>query len=644
MNNYLSSALRAARLRWVARIQLVVELSEPCRAPHWCAARSWLVQESSSTSSWGVTPIGHRYHLRPYSAAPARCVYKPLEEEEEEEEEVVDKRLRQMEKRRVFRAAQQTFLEYLHVTRGLCFSDAEHISKHSPIFVSKLLEMVKDAIKDPVEGGEEIVFRSKEKKKEMRDQRVSKALVRLFHYHPINEFEPFMESIGLKPSKYDSLLPRDLMFLADDETLLENYRVLCNYGVMRTKIGRIYRDAADVFSFGENVLVSKLRALEDLGFSKTSVIKLVISSPVILVRDLSAEFKILQWLDDVGIERDWIGQFVSVRKSYNWRKTVDVPQFFSELGFNKEGIGKLIRENPDFLLDGSGKGLFKAVSIMLKAGSGKQDLFNLFLDFPNVRARNFARNILRGIQLLAEIGVSEMDIMKFVVSNASMLGSAPVKKANSILTNLSVGKKRLCKIIMEEPHQLMKYTFGSKLSRLPHCNRSNETSLKEKVKFLKSIGFVEGSEDMEKALKVFRGKGDELQDRFDFLVKTGLDPKDVASMMKVAPHVLNQKIHVLESKISFFVNETGYPLSALVGFPSFLSFTVERTKVRFLMYNWLRERGLSTPNLALSSFLACSDKNFIKYFVEKHHTGHEVWENFKREVAATKIVHCTSDD
>ncbi|XP_062195590.1 transcription termination factor MTEF18, mitochondrial-like [Phragmites australis] len=496
--------------------------------------------------------------------------------------------------------------------------------------------MVKDAIKEPVEGGEEIVFRSKEKRKEMRDQRVSKALVRLFRYHPINEFEPFMESIGLKPSEYDSLLPRDLMFLADDETLLKNYHILCNYGVGRTKMGRIYRDAADVFSFGENVLVSKLQALEDLGFSKTSVIKLVISSPLILACDPSAEFKILQWLDDVGIERDWIGQFLSVRKSYNWRKMVEVPQFFSELGFNKEGFGKLIRKNPDFLLDGSGKVLFKAVSIMLKAGSGKQDLFNLFLDFPNVQARNFARNIMRGVLLLAEIGVSEEDIKKFVVSNASMLGSAPVKKANSILTNLSVGKKRLCKIIMEEPRQLMKYTFGSKLSRLPKCDRSSETTLNEKVKFLKSLGFVEGSDDMKKALKVFRGKGDELQDRYDFLVKTGFDPKDVVNMIKIAPHVLNQKINVLESKISFLVNETVYPLSSLVGFPSFLSFTVERAKARFLMYNWLRERGLATPNLALSSFLASSDKKFVKYFVEKHEMGHDVWENFKREVASTK--------
>lgn len=642
----LRSALRAARrLRWITQVQLIVEHSEPYRVAHSCApaTRYWDVQESSPTSSCGVTPIGHEYQLRPYSAAPARGgKEKPLDEDEEEV--VVDKELRQLEKRRVYWTAQQTFMEYLHFTRGLSFADAEHISKHSPAFVSKLLDQVKDAIKDPVEGGEEVVFRSKVKKIEVRDQRATKALVRLFRYHPVNEFEPFFESMGLKPDEYDSFLPRDLMFLADDETLLENYHFLCNYGFARTKIGRIYMAAVEFFRSGSNVLPSKLSALEDLGFSKTTVIKLVTSCPVILTRDLNAEFKIMQWLDDCGIKRDWIGQFLSVQKSYDWKKMVEIPQFFTDLGFDKEGIGKLISQNPDFLLDGSGKVLFRVVTIMLKVGSGKKDLFNLFLDFPDVPASNFARNIQSVILLLAEIDVCDEDIKQFVVANASLLGSARVKAANSILTNLCVGKRRLWRIIKEDPQQLMKYKFGTKVSRLPPPDRSTDQSLKEKVKFLKGLGFVEGSEDMKKALKSFRGKGDELQDRFDFLVRTGLSRKDVVKMIKIAPHVLNQKIHVLEFKISFLLNETAYPLSALVGFPSYLSFTVERTKVRFLMYNWLQERGVVAPNFALATFLACSEKDFIKDYVTKHEMGLEVFEKFKREVAETKIMHCTSDE
>lgn len=619
-----------------------MEHGEPSRAPPRCATDTRDVEEPSAVLNWwGVSPIGHRYQLRAYSAAAAHVRgEKPLDCANEVV--MMDGEVKRMKKMRVFWTAQRTFMEYLHVTRGLSFLDAEHISKHSPAFVSKLLNQVKDAIKDPVEGGE-AVFRSKVKTREMRDERATTALQRLFRYHPINEFEPFFESMGLKPSEYESFLPQDLMFLSDDEALLENYRVLCNYGVMRTKIGGIYRDAGEVFSFGDGVLASKLRAIEDLGFSKTTVIKLVTCCPAVLTRGPHAELKIIKWLDDTGIQRDWIGQFLSIKKSYNWRKMVEVPQFFTELGFDKEGIGKLIRQHPDFLLDGSGKALFRAVAIMLKAGSGKEDLFDLFLDFPDVQARSFARNIQSLILFLTEIDVSEEDIKKFVVANASMLGSARVKKANSILTYLNVGKRRLWRIIMEEPHELMKYALGLKVNRLPPYDRT-EKSLKEKVKFLKNIGFEEGSDDMNKALKTFRGKGDQLQDRFDFLVKTGFEPKDVSKMIKVAPQVLNQKIHVLESKIAFLLNETSYPLSALVGYPAYLSFTIERTKARFLMYNWLREKGLVPPNLALSTLLACSEKRFLKYLVLKHEKGPEVWEKLKKEVVADKNMHCTADD
>ncbi|KAM0858181.1 hypothetical protein ACQ4PT_047987 [Festuca glaucescens] len=636
MNNHLRAALRAARLRWAPNV-----LSKPPRVPPWEPSSSGHVQKSYPASRWAAPSV---IRLRLYSAAPKRTRVKALVGgHEDEDDDEVDPQVKQMQKRREFRAAQKTFMEYLHVTRGMSFGDAEHISKHSPVFLTKLLEEVKDAVKEPAEGGNELIFKSPVKQREMRDQRVSKALVRLFQFNPVNEFEPFLESIGIRPSECSSFLPRDLMFLADDEMLLDNFHVLCNYGVARSKVGNIYRDAIEVFSFHHGVLESKLKALEELRISKTSVIKLVVSTPVVLLRDLNVEFKILDWLEDIGIQRDWIYQFVSARQSYDWSKMVRVPQFFFTLGFTKQDIGRLVRKNPDFLLDGSGKMLFTVVIMMLKAGSGKKELFDLFMSFPDVSLKKFTSNLQRGMLFLAEIGLNNEGINKFIVSHGSMLGSAPVKKPNSILTHLNAGKKRVRRIIMEDPELLMNYTLGSKLSKLPKCDPF-EDSFNEKIKFLKSIGFVQGSEDMKKAFKAFRGKGDELQDRYNFLVSAGLDPKDVVQMVKVAPQILNQKIDVLKSKLSFLVNGSGYPLSALVVFPTFLSFTIERVKVRLFMYNWLLEKGVVTPQLALSTILACSDKCFMRYFVKKHPMGPEVWENFRREVAKARSKPSTSDD
>jgi hypothetical protein len=58
----------------------------------------------------------------------------------------------------------------------------------------------------------------------------------------------------------------------------------------------VYRDAVEVFRFGHGVLESRLKALEELRISKTSVIKLVVSTPVVLLRDPNAELKILDSL------------------------------------------------------------------------------------------------------------------------------------------------------------------------------------------------------------------------------------------------------------------------------------------------------------------------------------------------------------
>lgn len=526
----------------------------------------------------------------------------------------------------VFRAAQTTFRDYLHVKRGLCFSDAKHISERSPVFLGELLEEVNTAVTKPADqGGDEVRLRSKVKK------RVSKALVRLFHRHPVNEFRPFFESIGLRPSECDSLLPQDLTFLADAEMLLESYRALCSYGIARRKIGRIYRNATEVFSLGQGVLASKLEALEGLGFSKASVIKLVISTPAVMVHDPAVELKtFLLWLDEIGIQRDWIGQFLSEKESYNWPKMVQALQSLSDLGFTKDDTGKVVRKNPHLLLEHSGEMLHSSVDSMQRVGSGKWELLDLFLNHPNVNSVDVGWNISKGSRFLDEIGISHGDVKKLMDSHGWMFGAAPMKATSTILAQLNVGKARLRKIIMEEPRQSMNYKIGSKVSRLPRCKP--EPCVKEKREFLRRIGFVEGSEDMEKALKAIRGKGANLQDRYNKLVEKGLDPKHVGHMVKVAPRILNQKPDALAYKISFLVHVAGYPLSALAAFPQYLEFTVHRSKLKMLMYSWLLERGLAAPQLTLSTVLASSETEFIKaHHVYKVPMGREVWWKLKQE-------------
>ena len=504
--------------------------------------------------------------------------------------------------------AQAALLEYLHSTRSLQFIDAENMSKNSPFFIKKILEKVKNKAE------------------------IGSSITRFLRYHPINEFEPFFESLGLKPSEFVSLLPRDLMFLSDDQVLLENYYVLCNYGIARNKIGKICKEAPEVFRYDSGVLQLKLQDYIEMGLSQSAMIKAVASSPYLLIGDANREFvKMMERLKSVGIESSWMEKHLSEGNHYDWSQMLDLLSFFSKMGFNGEQLGELIRQHPGILLECSGNMAFSFVGLLLKLGLTLNEIYMFFLQFPPIEFGKFYRNFRHCYLFLIEIEMDIEEIGRIVHSHTVLLGSCALKRANSLLTNLSVGKKRLCSIIKDNPQELKKWVLGSKVGPLPNSGEDLKSQIR-KTKFLSDLGYVENTKEFEKAFKLFRGNGMELQERFDFLVKYGLDRKDITETIKVAPHILNQSINVLEMKINYLIHSLGYPVSSLVTFPSYLSYTSERVELRMSMCNWLKDQGVAEPNLALSTIIACGEDYFIDCYVNRHPKGAEIWQTLKHKI------------
>lgn len=186
---------------------------------------------------------------------------------------------------------------------------------------------------------------------------------------------------------------------------------------------------------------------------------------------------------------------------------------------------------------------------------------------------------------------------------------------------------------MKNPQELKNLAIGTKVKPLP----SSKDCTEEKTKFLLDLGFVEDSNEMKRALKRFRGRAGELQERFDCLVNMGFDRKDVVEMLKSSPQIVNQTKEVLEMKIGFLVNEMGYELTCLCGYPSSLSYAIETVKLRCMMYNWLKEQGV-TNTMALSTILACSEKQFIKDKVNRHPKGIQVYEMLKTQIYSDCVI------
>lgn len=502
--------------------------------------------------------------------------------------------------------AQTALLEYLHSTRSIQFMDAENMSRNSPRFLENILKKFSD------------------------DENIGKSITRFLRYHPINEFEPFFESIGLSPSEYSSFLPRNVFFLDDDKLLLENYYVLCNYGIARNKIGKIYKEATEVFRQDCGNLQTKLKSFEELGFDNSTVSNIVVSNPYLLLENIHRDFLIaVEKLKTLCIECGWIEEHLSNGETYNWRHVYELLCLLLKMGCSKVQIREIFCQAPRLLFECSGRTATSLIGFILKFGVSSSQIIDMFMHFPRSDVGIYVRNMRHSYHFLVESELKGQEIGKIVRTHPVLLGSCYLKKVDSLLVCLNVGKARLREIITKDPRVLKNWVMGSRVKPL---NLQKESPQKQKAKFLLDLGYVENSPEMKKALKVFRGKAGELQERFNYLVDAGLDRKDLLEMLKLAPQILNMSKDMLEMKIDFLVNGLGYPVSSLIVFPAYVSYTIQRVNLRFSMYNWLVAEGTAEPNLALSTIIACSDMAFIKQYVDQHPRGLEMWDKFKKDL------------
>lgn len=516
--------------------------------------------------------------------------------------------------------AQAALLDYLHSTRSLQFLDADNMCKNSPFFIQTLVE------------------------KTLKNEKLvnpKRLISRYLRYHPINEFEPFFESLGLKPSEYAPLLPRDLIFLNDDPLMMENYHTLCNYGVPRSKIGKIFKQATEVFRFENGVLNLKIKAYEKLGVSSSVLVNAVAVSPGLLMGDVNVDFvEVVDMLKDIvakggdggDVDSGWIKWGFLDEVSCNWGLMLELLCLLSDAGFSKEQLAEIIRRSPCVVFEDSGGRTLSMIGFLTKFGLSVNQIALVFLEFPQIRMVKFLANLRVCLQLLTEIEMEAVEIGKIFQSHTLFIGSYTLKTTKSLLGCLNVGKKRLCAIVQENPHEMKNWILGRRVKPLVSLREEEEEKSKAgKTEFLLRLGYVENSKQMNTAFKVFRGKGAELQERFDFIVNAGLTRDDVCRMIRVSPQILNQTTDRVKMKIEYLIKK-GYSVSDLVSFPSYLSYKSLRVKHRLSMYNWLIDNGAVEPGLALSTIVACTDRIFLQSYVNRHPSGLQVWEELQKEI------------
>ncbi|CAI0402862.1 unnamed protein product [Linum tenue] len=337
-------------------------------------------------------------------------------------------------RREARRKGQAALLEYLHSTRSLQFMDADDISRNSPHFLEKILAKIDYSEKD-----------------------IGRSITRFLRYHPINEFEPFFESLGLEPNVYSCILPEDMMFLSDDDLLMENYHVLCEYVIPRNKMGKILIEVPEVFRYEHGVLASKFKACEGAGINRSFIAKVIVSSPQFLTGNAIVDFvSLLQVLGKGGISLSWVEEHLPEKMCCPWSQVLSLVNLFVKIGYSEQQLCCLIIQHPDFLFEGDKT--LSVIGFLSKFGTPMNQACSVFFECQVMEVGNFLSNLRQCFVFFTEIDMEPLEIGKIVHSQPLLLSSCALKKTSTLLSRLKCGKVTLCEVILNDPFQIKNWS------------------------------------------------------------------------------------------------------------------------------------------------------------------------------------------
>ncbi|GLJ18073.1 hypothetical protein SUGI_0318850 [Cryptomeria japonica] len=555
---------------------------------------------------------------------------------------------------------QQVLQDYLYYTREFNFTDARDISINAPCFIHKLLSRVRQ-------------------KKDL-----TRALKKRLLYNPINEFEPFFESIGIKPCDIHSLLPQDQLFMKESQALLAAVSTLSNIGFPRQELGKLYKEHPNVFICSSKELQNKLQFYENLGVSKASLVRIIISCPSVLNDDLYRNFMVviiglncfqleksrnsclmdsnlhnrgitlenLMLLVGIGCSWDEISKFFYTKSDLlnngSEESLRSIIEFLSSLGIQRENICSCVLTCPEILnpelvksmeIGAASVGLYQETREKIDSYRGKlikllECTVGMVFEKQNFSAfiKKHLKNPLwkvdpKNIQFMLSDGVN-------VVNKASPKNPENIQLM--LLDGVDVVNKaspeNFQSIMMEgvdlanRKKDLVVDRFLQKHSasvrEIQMCEHLHRLIPRHTLNIFLKVGLAKSSKKMNEAVSRIECTSDKLQERFSYLLGLGLPFCAVCKILWWSPTILSQSLNSLQKKADFLFRSVSNPLQVLESYPIYLNYSLKRRIMpRYKLYKWLRSNNVLKSELGITSIIRLSEKSFEKKYVMIHSEG-----------------------
>ncbi|CAL5086853.1 unnamed protein product [Urochloa decumbens] len=310
--------------------------------------------------------------------------------------------------------------------------------------------------------------------------------------------------------------------------------------------------------------------------------------------------------------------------------------FLEYIGIPSPRIASVLLLFPPIILSDIENDIKPRIHEWEKAGIEQEYVGMMLLKYPWILSTGVIENYRQILLFFKRKKITSTALGIAAKSWPHILGCS-TKRMNSILelfNDLGISKKMVVPVITSSPQLLLrkpdefvqtvvffremgfdKETVGRILCRSPEVFASNvESTLKKKINFL--VDFGVSKHHLPRTIRKYPELllldiNHTLLPRMNYLLEVGLSKKDVCSMIYRFSPILGYSIElVMKPKLVFLLRTMKKPLKAIVEYPRYFSYSLERKiKPRFLV---LKNRKI---DCSVTDMLAKNDELFAEEYL-----------------------------
>ncbi|CAA0813559.1 Mitochondrial transcription termination factor family protein [Striga hermonthica] len=517
--------------------------------------------------------------------------------------------------------SQKALTDYLHSTRSLPFFYADKIARNSPQSLSNIVSGIAFSLP---------TFAS--------------SFQRFLRYHPINELDFFLESIGLNCCEDQSgrpVFPPNTFSLSDCR-YYDAACALASMGFPWSKLGLLCADGFSIFESNPLDLKRRIGEIKDVyGFNTVTVISICLAFPRVLYNNSEKMGVLLSDLKVLFLDYDLLGcvEGGDVESVFDVCEKI---KYFYDPDREMGGMGELMGRNKSVLIEYPREVLVSKIEFFRKLDIQNDEICNFLLSKPEIFDVDLETQVVSVSGFLKQLGLSEDELESLKQKYPHVFGRNRLANLPNAMRSMNLEKWFFQRLKNDNHNLLANYTICcsedvdrqyEEYLRKILAKRTHVHTIK-KLNFLHGIGFGENKYAAE-ALGSLFSNGDQLQSRFDCLINCGVEYSRLCTIIRWMPKILNQQENKLVKKIEYLCNDLGLSLEYLDIFPGYMRFDLEkRIKPRCKFHKWLMERGLCKKKYALATIIACSEKAYVAHLSRISPDAVRVWEEGREDWAS----------